>query len=58
MLILSGFALSASIPTAYDVSHDHRIKPPRLGLPSEPFVARVYKMDNIWQVLQKQPFHK
>jgi hypothetical protein len=44
-----------------DASRDDRILPGRLGLPatntrsSEPFVTRIYKTDDIDQILKKQP---
>ncbi len=53
--------VAASRLFAQDVSRDDRIKPEQLGLPkgtqrtSEPFVARVYKVDDVGNFLKKQP---
>src|SRR4051812_15536887 len=44
-----------------NTSRDERITPERLGLPkgsprtSEPFVTRIYKTDNLDQILKPQP---
>lgn len=53
--------ICASPLSGQDASRDGRIKPEQLGLPpgtkrtSEPFVARVYKVDDAGNFLKKQP---